>query len=86
MQQRLAALPDQLRSLDCEVVLLQEVYGHSSRHWLAEAVRDAYPYAIYPRRRRRFGLENGLMTLSRYPAQGELELFTAAAPDREVLR
>lgn len=82
--ERLIALPAELRKMKADVVVLQEVYGSSRRRWLAEALKDIYPFAIYPRKRRFLGLENGLMTLSRYPASGYLELF-ADAPIDEAL-
>jgi endonuclease/exonuclease/phosphatase family metal-dependent hydrolase len=75
VQERLAALPSQLRNLECDVVLLQEIYGHSTRHWLAESLEDVFPYAIYPEKKRYWGLANGLMVLSRYVASGDVELF-----------
>jgi endonuclease/exonuclease/phosphatase family metal-dependent hydrolase len=82
--QRLSALPEQLRKADCDVAVLQEVYSDSARRWLAESLKDAYPFAIYPRKKRNFGLENGLMTFSRFPASGELELFVDAPLDEKL--
>ena len=84
VSQRLAALPGQLRETMCEIAVLQEVYGDTRRHCLAESLKDIYPFAVHPRKKRNFGLENGLMTLSRYPASGELELFLDAAPDETL--
>ncbi|MGB6687505.1 MAG: endonuclease/exonuclease/phosphatase family protein [Terracidiphilus sp.] len=68
-------MPRQLRKLECDIVLLQEIYGYRNRHWLAESLKDVYPHAIYPRMKRNFGLENGLMAFSRYFASGNVELF-----------
>ena len=82
--ERLAALPGQLRSLDCDLVLLQEVYGRIDRHWLAESLLDVFPYPVYPEKKRRWGFANGLMVLSRYEASGEVELFQDA-PLEEAL-
>jgi endonuclease/exonuclease/phosphatase family metal-dependent hydrolase len=82
--ERLAALPGQLRNLECDLVLLQEIYGHTTRHWLAKSLRDVFPYAIYPEKKRHWGLANGLMVLSRYDASGEVELFRDTPLD-EVL-
>jgi len=81
VRERVLALPSQLRKTACDIALLQEVYGDSTRRWLAESLKDTYPFAIYPRKKRNFGLENGLMTFSRFPASGDLELFTDAALD-----
>jgi endonuclease/exonuclease/phosphatase family metal-dependent hydrolase len=82
--ERLAALPEHVRKTGCDIALFQEVYNNPRRRWLAESLKDIYPFAIYPRKKRYFGLENGLMTLSRFPASGDLELF-ADAPLDETL-
>jgi endonuclease/exonuclease/phosphatase (EEP) superfamily protein YafD len=82
--ERFSALPDQIRNSGCDVILLQEIYGHSSRHQLAESLKDVLPFAIYPRSKRNFGLENGLMTLSRFPASGSVELFRDAPRDEAL--
>jgi endonuclease/exonuclease/phosphatase family metal-dependent hydrolase len=84
VRERVAALPAGLRKTESDIVLLQEVYGNSTRRWLAESLKDIYPFAIYPRKKRNLGLENGLMTLSCCPASGDLELF-ADAPLDETL-
>jgi endonuclease/exonuclease/phosphatase family metal-dependent hydrolase len=73
--ERAAALASQIRDLECDIVLLQEIYGSALRKNLAESLRDVLPYAVYPRKRRHFGLQNGLMALSRYQATGSVELF-----------
>jgi len=82
--ERASALPGQLRDLKCDIVLLQEIYGYANRRRLAESLQDVFPSAIYPRKKRNFGFENGLMVLSRYPASGDLELFRDA-PLHEAL-
>lgn len=79
--ERLMALPEHLRRMQCDIVLLQEVYGDSKRRALAQSLEDMYPFAIYPRKKRCFGLENALMTLSRFPASGDLELFADSPLD-----
>jgi endonuclease/exonuclease/phosphatase family metal-dependent hydrolase len=84
VEERGAALPVELRKAGCDIVLLQEVYEHSTRRWLAESLQDIYPFAIYPRKKRNFGLENGLMTFSRFPASGDLELFRDASLDEAL--
>jgi endonuclease/exonuclease/phosphatase family metal-dependent hydrolase len=81
VEERGAALPAELRKAGCDIVLLQEVYSDSTRRWLAESLKDIYPFAIYPWKKRNFGLANGLMTFSRFPASGDLELFTDASLD-----
>jgi endonuclease/exonuclease/phosphatase family metal-dependent hydrolase len=82
--ERLIALPEQLRKTQCDIVLLQEVYGHSKRNSLAKSLEDIYPFAFYPRMKRCFGLENALMTLSRFPVSGNLELFGDAPFDESL--
>jgi endonuclease/exonuclease/phosphatase family metal-dependent hydrolase len=84
VQERGAALAAELRKTGCDIVLLQEVYRDSTRRCLAESLQDVYPFAIYPRRKRNFGLANGLMTFSRFPASGDLELFTDASFDEAL--
>jgi endonuclease/exonuclease/phosphatase family metal-dependent hydrolase len=79
--ERLAHLPAEIRKLDADIVLLQEVYGESTRRAVAEALKDVYPYADLPYAKRRFGLANGLMTLSRFPATHVITLFRDASPD-----
>jgi endonuclease/exonuclease/phosphatase family metal-dependent hydrolase len=84
VRERGTALPAELRKTDCDIVLLQEVYSDSMRRWLAESLKDIYPFAIYPWKKRNFGLANGLMTFSRFPASGDLELFTDASVDETL--
>ena len=48
------------------------------------SLKDIYPFAVYPRKKRNFGLENGLMTFSRFPVSGDLELFTDASLDETL--
>ena len=55
--ERLAALPAQLRKTECDIALLQEVYEDSRRCWLAQSLKDIYPFAVYPRKKRCFGLD-----------------------------
>jgi endonuclease/exonuclease/phosphatase family metal-dependent hydrolase len=84
VEARGAALPAELRKTGCDVILLQEVYADSTRRWLAESLQDIYPFAIYPWKKRHLGLANGLMTFSRFPTSGDLELFTDAALDESL--
>lgn len=82
--ERASALADQIRQLDCDIVLIQEIYGTGLRRDLADSLRETFPYAIFPSKKRNFGLQNGLMTLSRYPATGAVELFRDAPPDEAL--
>lgn len=83
--ERLARLPQEIRRLDADIVLLQELYGQRARHRVAHALKDLYPHASFPHMRRRFFLANGLMTLSRYPASGAITLFRDAPADEAWL-
>ena len=48
VEERGAALPAELRKTECDIVLLQEVYEHSTRQWLAESLQDIYPLRSIP--------------------------------------
>ena len=82
--ERALALPGRIASLNCDIVLLQEIYGNTYRQNLAESLKHRFPFAIAPRKTRNFGLQNGLMVLSRYPATGTLELFRDAPFDETL--
>ena len=75
VEERLVALPAQLRPLNADIVTLQEVYKQSHREHIASELRDVYPFCAYQRKRRNLGLDNGLMTLSRTPVVGSVTLF-----------
>jgi endonuclease/exonuclease/phosphatase family metal-dependent hydrolase len=83
--ERLAQLPDQIRNTGADVVLLQEVYGDAARRGIASVLLDLYPHGLYPRERRLLGLQNGVMTLSRFPASGRTILFHDAPLDESLL-
>lgn len=85
VSERRAQLPQEVATLGADIVLLQEVYGHTERRSVAEALAGLYPHAIYPRARRRWGFENGVMTLSRFPATGRTILFRNAPWDEALL-
>jgi endonuclease/exonuclease/phosphatase family metal-dependent hydrolase len=63
---RLAAAPSQLLSTGADIIALQEVYDRRHRHYITEALRDAYPHAAGVGDRWSL-FSNGLMVLSRYP-------------------
>jgi endonuclease/exonuclease/phosphatase family metal-dependent hydrolase len=84
VSERARELAIQIESLNCDIVLLQEVYGDTYRKNLAEALKQLLPYAVSPRKKRNFGLQNGLMALSRYPATGSVELFRDAPLDETL--
>ncbi len=85
VKERLAALPARLRALDADVVALQEVHRQDHRERIVAALRDSFPFCVYQRKRRNLGIENGLMTLSRLPATGSLELFRDGSIDEMLL-
>jgi endonuclease/exonuclease/phosphatase family metal-dependent hydrolase len=85
VSQRRAQLPQELGKVGADIVLLQEVYGHTERQSVAEALAGPYPHAIHPRARRGWGFENGVMTLSRFPASGRTILFRDAPWDEALL-
>jgi endonuclease/exonuclease/phosphatase family metal-dependent hydrolase len=84
VSERARELAIQIESLDCDIVLLQEIYGDTYRRNLAEALKQLLPYPVSPRKKRNFGLQNGLMALSRYPATGSVELFRDAPLDETL--
>jgi endonuclease/exonuclease/phosphatase family metal-dependent hydrolase len=63
---RLAAAPQLLRGTGADVIALQEVFAHRHAEFLRCALRDIYPHAVMPQRRRSL-LGSGLMFLSRLP-------------------
>lgn len=86
VSQRLAAAPTALRTLEADIILLQEIYGAKECEWLAARLHGPYPHFAYRRRRRYFGLGVGLMVLSRYPlAQHETREFGCNLPDERLL-
>jgi endonuclease/exonuclease/phosphatase family metal-dependent hydrolase len=85
VKERLHALPNALRNFGTDVIALQEIYTDVQQSYLASAVRDVYPFYGPSQRQRVFGLENGLMTLSKLPISSALELFRCALPDERVL-
>ncbi|MGA2886716.1 MAG: endonuclease/exonuclease/phosphatase family protein [Terracidiphilus sp.] len=85
VKERRACLPEEIHETQADIVLLQEVYGDSDRRQLAKSLSDLYPYGLYPRKRRHWGFENGIMTLSRFPASGETFLFHDAPVDESLL-
>ena len=66
VQCRLEAAPSQLIGSGADIVALQEVYDRRHRRFLANAVKDTYPYA-YGVGDRWSMFSNGLMVLSRHP-------------------
>jgi endonuclease/exonuclease/phosphatase family metal-dependent hydrolase len=66
VQRRLEAAPRQLIGSGADIVALQEVYDRRHRRYLANAVKDTYPYA-YGVGDRWSMFSNGLMVLSRHP-------------------
>jgi endonuclease/exonuclease/phosphatase (EEP) superfamily protein YafD len=85
VKERRAQLPMEIRKVDADVVLLQEVYGQAERRAVAEALNSTYPNAIFPRARRGIGQENGVLTLSRFPASGRTILFRDNPWDESLL-
>ena len=83
VEQRLCALPEALLNSGSDVIALQEIYTDTHRDYLCSAVRRVYPFHAPTQHRRVFGLENGLMTLSKMPISSDLELFHCALPDEK---
>ena len=84
VSERARELAIQIETLNCDIVLLQEIYGENYRRDLAATLKRILPYAISPRKKRNFGLQNGLMALSRYPTTGRLDLFRDAPMDETL--
>lgn len=85
VEERRTEMPRQLKKLDPDILLLQEVYLQPHREWILSELKDILPYNLYSRRVRHLGLENGLMLLSKMPVTGELHLFHAAPFDEYFL-
>lgn len=66
VRRRLEAAPRQLIDAGADIVALQEVYDRRHRRYLADAVKNAYPYT-YGVGDRWSMFSNGLMVLSRHP-------------------
>ena len=85
VEERVIELPRQLRKLNPDILILQEVYWQWHREWIISELRDLLPHSLYSRKIRHLGLENGLMMLSKMPGSGSLHLFQAAPPDERFL-
>jgi endonuclease/exonuclease/phosphatase family metal-dependent hydrolase len=78
VEARAEALGSELRRMDADIVLLQEVYNRRHNRKLTAELNDIYPWVAYDQRRRFFGLDNSLMTFSRHRMSSSIELFTSA--------
>uniref|UniRef100_A0A0G4FWW1 Endonuclease/exonuclease/phosphatase domain-containing protein n=1 Tax=Chromera velia CCMP2878 TaxID=1169474 RepID=A0A0G4FWW1_9ALVE len=79
VEERVRRIPEALLSTNADVIALQEVFGSSHAHFLAESLKEAYPFCARVDEgqgrygsRSRFGvpslaMHNGLMVLSKFP-------------------
>jgi endonuclease/exonuclease/phosphatase family metal-dependent hydrolase len=77
VNERLAAVPGQLRRLNAEIIVLQEIYREDHRQFLISSLKDIYSQIAYVREKSILGLENELMVLSRVKLEFQLERFRA---------
>lgn len=84
VEERLAVVPKQLRRLNAEIVVLQEIYTEDHRQYLISQLEDIYTQIGYVRQRSILGLENGLMVLSKMKLQARLERFRANLIDEKL--
>jgi endonuclease/exonuclease/phosphatase family metal-dependent hydrolase len=84
VEERLAVVPEQLRRLNAEIVVLQEIYREDHRQYLISRLKDVYTQIAYVREKPILGLENGLMVLSRLKLDFRLELFRANLVDEKL--
>jgi endonuclease/exonuclease/phosphatase family metal-dependent hydrolase len=81
---RAAALAAQLRRIDADIVLLQEIYQQRHILELIRQLADLYPWIGYSKRRSFFGLPNSLMALSRRRMVTSIESFRAAPIEEKL--
>lgn len=84
VEARACALGSQLRRMDADILLLQEVYKRRHNKQLIAELNDIYPWIAHDGRRRFLSLDNSLMAFSRSRMSSSLELFRAA-PGHEKL-
>jgi endonuclease/exonuclease/phosphatase family metal-dependent hydrolase len=83
--ERLAALPAALRTVDADIVALQEIYKVAHKKAVARALADRWPHAAFPRGRPLYKLDSGLLVLSRFPiTAGSFHAFKAAPRDEKA--
>jgi endonuclease/exonuclease/phosphatase family metal-dependent hydrolase len=67
VNERLALLPDFIRSLRADVVFLQELFHARHRQVLMDRLGEVYPHATFHDDAGALSLSNGLLCLSRFP-------------------
>lgn len=67
VNERLALLPDFIRSLRADVVFLQELFHARHRQTLMDRLGEVYPHAAFHDDAGALSLSNGLLCLSRFP-------------------
>ncbi len=82
---RLAALPEALRSVDADIVALQEIYRTAHKRAVMKTLADRWPHAVFPNGRPPHKLDSGLLVLSRWPiAASRFHPFKAAPRDERL--
>ena len=79
VEERAAALPGALLSVNADIIALQEVYDQRHIGALVEALSARFPFYIYERTAA-FGLDNGLLVFSRLPIQKAQMLVMGTGP------
>ena len=80
--ERLAALPAALRSVDADIVALQEIYRAEHKREVMRALADRWPHAAFPTPKW-LKLDSGLLVLSRVPIAATAFFPYRAAPADE---
>jgi endonuclease/exonuclease/phosphatase family metal-dependent hydrolase len=82
--ERLEALPDALLQSGVDLIALQEVYEADHRSRLQSALAQIYGHVACSPDDRRWGLDNGLMLLSKHKLTFSLHLFEAGMLDERL--
>jgi endonuclease/exonuclease/phosphatase family metal-dependent hydrolase len=83
--ERLAALPDALRSVDADIIALQEIYRRAHKRAVMVALADRWPHAVFPGGRPLHKIDSGLLVLSRVPiSKAAFHPFAAAPRDEKA--
>jgi endonuclease/exonuclease/phosphatase family metal-dependent hydrolase len=83
--ERLAALPAALRTVDADIVALQEIYKVAHKKEVVLALVDRWPHAAFPKGRPLYKLDSGLLVLSRFPiTDGSFHAFKTAPRDEKA--
>lgn len=86
IRERLQGLADSIKSLQPDIICIQELFHHDLQQALYAYLADDYPYATgFGRNGLKWRLDNELITLSRHPlSQPEFIRFDRAAIEEKI--